>query len=156
MAVLRQGALEQVGRPLEVFDRPANTFVAGFVGSPAMNLLPCTCSSAAAGVSVTAKDAFALTVPGRAASGDAILGVRPQDVEIAGPDAMDGAGRVDVVEPLGSLVLLHVRVDGLAAEPLRVLAARERGVSVDDSVGLRFRRDRLHLFDGTTGDRLDA
>ena len=103
---------------------------------------------------MTAKNAFTLTVPGRAASGDAILGVRPQDLEIAGPDAMDAAGRVDVVEPLGSLVLLHVRVDGLAAEPLRVLAPRERGVSADDRLGLRFRRDRLHLFDGTTGARL--
>jgi ABC-type sugar transport system ATPase subunit len=135
IAVMRQGALEQVGSPMAIFHRPANTFVAGFVGTPAMNFLPWRAEFGSSGESVT-------------------LGIRPHDIEVVPVDDADVTGRVEVVEPLGSTTLLHVRVDALPRALLRVVVPGDATIPVDSIAGLRLRRDRLHRFDRSDGRRL--
>jgi ABC-type sugar transport system ATPase subunit len=137
MAVMRDGRIEQVDAPLEIYRRPATLFVAGFVGSPAMNLLP--------------GDMPRLPVPPRA---DAVLGVRPHDVTIVDPAAGDVAAAVDVVEHRGNELLVRLRLE--SGDELRVLAPASRAIAPDERVGVRLDRDRLHWFDRETGRRIEA
>ena len=138
IAVLSEGELMQVAPPLEVYQAPANLFVAGFIGSPAMNIL----------------SAERLPALDRPAGPTVRLGIRPQDAEVVDPAEGDLAGPVDVVEPLGSDVLAHVTLGGTDVEPFRVLAPADLGLTAGRPVGLRVRRDRLHRFDARSGRRL--
>lgn len=187
VAVLRDGVLQQVAPPMEVYRRPANRFVAGFVGSPEMNFFegelregggrtrfegPGLGVELAGGAGGRPEEAGGVAEGGPAGSpaGRAVvLGIRPQDVELVEPDAADLVTTVEVVEPLGSEVLLHLaRPEGggpggersgtaaAAAEPdeIRALVPAERATRVEDRVGLRLRRDRLHLFGAGDGGRI--
>jgi multiple sugar transport system ATP-binding protein len=156
IAVMHDGALEQVAAPMDLYDRPANTFVASFMGSPAMNIWP--------GTVVRAGGRLSLRVNGfqwdDLAVGDfdrdrVLVGVRPHDVDLAPADGGDGTGRVEVVEPLGPTTLLHVRVEGSDSRVRIVIAANTRVVA-GDHIGFRFRRERLHWFDDQSGRRLAA
>ena len=111
IVVLQAGRVEQVGSPLQLYHHPANLFVAGFIGSPRMNLLPATIVEAAPGATiVTLPSGARLSVPvepGTTRSGDAVtLGIRPEALrpDPAGPLT----GKVRLVERLGGLTLLHV------------------------------------------------
>jgi len=158
VAVMRDGILEQIAPPLELFRRPANVFVAGFVGSPAMNLWPSAYDAENRALRLTSAPvskhpmACELEVPGGAA---VLLGVRPHDVELVAVGEGDGDGRIEVVEPLGPVAVVHVRVDETPNGFLRIVVPADTAVSVDDRVGFRLRRDRLHAFDASTGRRLN-
>jgi ABC-type sugar transport system ATPase subunit len=128
VAVMRGGKIEQLAPPLELYRHPATTFVAGFVGSPAMNLIP------------------AAAIPIEVPDGAAQLGIRPPDIELVTPERGDASGRVEVVEALGRDLLCHVDL-GDATHDLRVLVEADAGVREGDLVGVLFRRDRLHAFD---------
>ena len=134
IAVMRNGAAEQIGPPMEVYHHPANTFVAEFIGTPAMNFLP--------------PGTFAWQRRG------AIAGIRPHDVELAGAADGDETGRVEVVEPLGSTQLLHLRLDRRPDVLLRVVVSSDASIGADQPIAVRFRRDRLHFFDAATGRTL--
>lgn len=151
IAVLRDGRLLQVAPPMQVYESPASVFVAGFVGSPAMSFVPCSLASdgtlEGAGLRLSLGD----RPPARAR---AVLGVRPHDVafvEVAGADA---AARVDVIEPLGKELLVHVRIGEGEGTELRAAVSPETPVREGSTVGLRLRRDRLHLFDADSEERL--
>ena len=139
VAVMRDGFLQQIAPPMEIYRRPANQFVAGFVGSPGMNFLPGHLVKSLA--------------PAQGAS--PTLGVRPHDLTIVEPGAGDVDAWVDVVEPLGSELLVYLKLgvspDGL---PLRVVAPPEPAIEEERTVGLLFDRARLHWFD-QGGGRLD-
>ncbi|HEX6616190.1 MAG TPA: sn-glycerol-3-phosphate ABC transporter ATP-binding protein UgpC [Gemmatimonadales bacterium] len=143
VAVMHEGVVEQVAPPMEVYRMPATAFVAAFVGSPAMNLLP--------------GDALPLdgAAPAAAPPSQITLGVRPHDVAIVACGAGDADARVDVVEPRGSELLVYLRLgaDAMGGE-LRVVAPPELEVPVDSVVGVRVNRERLHWFDARTGRRL--
>jgi ABC-type sugar transport system ATPase subunit len=135
IAVMHGGRLLQVAAPMEVYRRPANRFVAGFIGSPAMNFLP--------GTMVTEGD------------GGVLVGIRPHDVQIVAADEGDLGARVEVVEPLGPELLVHVTpADAPGAEPLRIVAPADQAIGEGTQVGLRLRRDRLHRFAAESGERL--
>jgi len=162
VAVLRDGVLQQVAPPMEIYGRPANRFVAGFVGSPEMNFFEGELR-ADGGRTRVAAPGFALEVDSdrlpaeTAVDGRVVVAVRPQDVRLVDPDGAaeppDLTTTVEVVEPLGSELLLHLaRPDGRGE--IRAVVPAERAVRVDDRVGVRFRRDRLHLFDAGDGRRL--
>jgi len=136
IAIMRDGGIEQVDAPLDVFLRPANLFVAGFVGSPAMNFW---------------KHGGGLKLADRE---ETIVGVRPHDIELSDATDADGRGRVEVVEPLGASTLIHVQADGRAGELVRIVAPADRAIAVGDVVGFRVRRDRVHRFDARTSRRL--
>ncbi|HVK77773.1 MAG TPA: sn-glycerol-3-phosphate ABC transporter ATP-binding protein UgpC [Kofleriaceae bacterium] len=145
VAVMRAGKIEQLAPPLDLYRHPATTFVAGFVGSPAMNLLACTIADGVA-------RAGTLAIPVAAPPGPAILGVRPPDLDLVAVDRGDTRGRIDVIEALGRELLCHIHLDD-ATPDLRVLAPADADLDEGDVVGIALRRDRLHLF-GEDGRRV--
>jgi multiple sugar transport system ATP-binding protein len=153
VVVMRAGRLEQSGTPRQVYTLPANLFVAGFVGSPAMNTIECRCVASGSGARLEAPG-LVLDLPGRLEKVDSgrqvVLGIRPEDLEI-GSDG-DVAGRVEMLEDLGHALVVHVAVEGRA--PLRVLAVGTCEAREGDPVALRVRRERLHVFDAESGVRL--
>jgi multiple sugar transport system ATP-binding protein len=159
IAVLREGHSQQVAPPLEVYRRPANVFVAGFIGSPTMNFLPCLLRRDSGRITL-AGPAFTLELaecrpPLEARSGKVLLGVRPHDVALVAPQQADVSARVEVNEPRGNEVVMHVIVEeGTSRSQLTVVTPPENASEVGEQVGLRFRRDRLHLFDSDSGERI--
>jgi multiple sugar transport system ATP-binding protein len=159
VAVMRDGIVEQVAPALEVFRQPANMFVAGFVGSPAMNLWRGTCHRVGQGLRVVLP-AFSIEVEGVdvavPAGGDVWVGVRPHDMDLVPTGEGDAVGHADIVEPLGPVTLVHLRVDGLPHGFVRLIVPADTRIGVGDQASFRVRRDRLHLFDGKTERRLPA
>jgi ABC-type sugar transport system ATPase subunit len=163
IALLRDGVLQQLAPPMEAYRRPVNTFVAGFIGSPAMNFFPGRLEAGPGGGPALRCAAFTLSLPDAPpsplpplpAGTDLLLGIRPPDIGLTGPGGGDVQGRVDVVEPLGDAMLLHVALSrGAGGEPVRVVAAEEAARAEGDEVGLELRRDRLHLFARESGRRV--
>jgi multiple sugar transport system ATP-binding protein len=152
IAVMRDGRVEQLGAPLDVYERPANVFVASFVGAPAMNLLPCEHTRADGGMLVS--PVFRVRGPSIGMPHGALtLGVRPQDVELTAPGDGDGIGRVEIVEPMGATTLVHLRAGEEPSSAIRVIVPADTRVAADQTAGFRVRRDRLHFFDRADGRR---
>jgi multiple sugar transport system ATP-binding protein len=152
VVIMRDGRVQQVGTPLQVYGKPANKFVAGFIGAPAMNFVDVTVRSEAgttaveaAGLklTVTAANARALeSYNGR----QAIMGVRPEHLALG--DGAPGLGfdaRVDVVEQLGSEILLETKVGNHSITVARVAA--ETPIASGDQVHVSAQPGRLHFFD---------
>ncbi|RVB30926.1 ATP-binding cassette domain-containing protein, partial [Mesorhizobium sp. M7A.F.Ca.CA.001.16.1.1] len=149
IVVMRDGRIEQVGAPLELFDRPANLFVAGFIGSPSMNLLKGTMRKGdKPGVDI-AGTLFPIGSGNAAQDGQAVVyGVRPEHLEIH-PDGVPA--KISVVEPTGSETLVFLRF----GEGEMVALFRERhDFKPGDTLKLKPRLDQIHLFDAETGKRL--
>lgn len=146
IAVMKDGVLQQVAAPQELFSRPVNTFVAGFIGSPGMNMIgvrPVAGSVSFAGTST----------PLTANAESVIVGVRPEGLEV-GSEGI--AAVVDFVEELGSDSFVHCTLD--APEKNRVVA-RAPGLSritTHSRVALRAKPGSLHAFDSATGLRISA
>jgi len=154
VAVMRDGVVEQVAPPLEVFDRPANVFVAGFVGSPAMNLWSATVA-VDAGRRRLISPVVTLDLPDEAgpapADGGVLVGIRPHGLELVPAAEADASGEVAVVEPLGATMVVHVRLDGLPDRLVRAVVPAHRGVGAGDHVHVRLQRERVHLFHAGSG-----
>jgi multiple sugar transport system ATP-binding protein len=152
VAVLKDGVLQQCASPRDLFTRPANVFVAGFIGSPAMNVLQCTVTDAGGEF---ASLHIPLTGPQRSAltSDQITVGVRPEGLHVS----EDGTGlhaRIDTVEELGSDSYLYCTPDGHAET---TVVSRAEGLSTaraGDHVVLRPDIGAVHLFDTVTGARL--
>jgi multiple sugar transport system ATP-binding protein len=152
IAVFNGGIVEQVGAPMELYERPANRFVAGFLGSPKMNMLPaCVTAVTDASVELATASGGRLTLarrPGRARPGDNVtLGFRPDAVDLA--ESTEGAlvGRVDLVERLGDATLVHVQCAGAPTPLIVSLPGHESHVRVAASVALAPHGHRASLFD---------
>ncbi|MBB3562978.1 sn-glycerol-3-phosphate ABC transporter ATP-binding protein UgpC [Sinorhizobium sp. B11] len=151
IVVLSAGNIEQVGAPLELYERPANLFVAKFIGSPAMNIIPATITDAGAtttvtltgGKSVTLDIATAASEKGKQAS----FGVRPEDLRIADPsEDYLFEGEVSIVEQLGEVTLLYI--EGLVqGEPIIVKLPGIFDVKRGQKMHFVADRQKLHLFD---------
>ena len=135
IAVFSTGALQQFAAPDDLYRRPANTFVARFVGHPPMNLLEGRFEN---GHFVTG--ALRIPVPGRHPGGPGFLGIRPEDATLDGEVPV----RVTVVEPLGREILVTLRLGNL---DLKVLAGGIARPALGAEVRLGVRPDRVHLFD---------
>ena len=145
MAVMEGGRLQQYDRPERVYDAPANVFVAGFVGSPAMNLLPVT----SADDMLHGPDGWRMAIA--SAPGQLVMGARHNAITLtheARPGAMPG--RVYTVEPTGDVTYIHVRT---GAGTVIVSAPPHERFAPDESVFLGFDPGRVHLFDAGTGLR---
>ena len=146
IVVLRAGRIEQVGTPLEVYNHPANLFVAGFIGSPRMNLLPARVVGS--GQVTVGNDTRSIPLPstGQAASGASItLGARPEHIDVVDETHADLVITVNLVEQLGGETYLYGSAPGLPE-----LTVRQDGQARYDRnqrVGLRLQREALHLFD---------
>jgi multiple sugar transport system ATP-binding protein len=156
IAVMYAGRLQQVGTPLEIYDRPANLFVASFIGTPPMNFIPATVvdggtAVAASGFRLPLAERFRQAAAPRAGK-KVVLGVRPEDVR----EATEGASapitvEVEFVEPLGHEVIVHGRV----GEDLVVAKVEpHRAPRMGDALALSIALDSIHLFDAETEERL--
>lgn len=155
VAVLFNGTLQQLDSPQQIYNRPTNQFVAGFVGSPQMNLIPVACQGQFALLGNSKIPLPAMMIP----SPKVTLGIRPEQVHLASAGASAGQapmlqGQVFLVENLGMHNLLSVRVEAIAAPPLtlRVLLPADQPWS--ESVSLILPLAAIHWFDGQTGERL--
>jgi multiple sugar transport system ATP-binding protein len=154
IVVMRDGIVEQSGGPLDLYDRPANTFVAGFIGSPAMNLVPGVARVNGGTPSVEFDGGVRLPAPmhARAADGQPVLyGMRPEHCALGGSDGLPA--EVIVVEPTGADTQLFCRFNGQEVTSV----VRDRvACRAGDRVGLVPDLSRAHLFDAATGTRLAA
>jgi multiple sugar transport system ATP-binding protein len=153
VAVLDHGVLQQAASPRELFANPVNLFVAGFIGSPAMNLLPATITDDGARHRTLT---VALTPEQRAAatSDEVVIGIRPEAWSPGESGGLDVS--VLVIEELGSEAFLYCTEDETDPTAAQVVA-RAEGLSATqkgDRLSLVPRLDRLHLFDSATGARL--
>ncbi len=143
IAVLRDGILQQVASPREIYDEPANMYVAGFIGSPQMNFIPVTVQGQTAKAS-----GFELQLPQAPGISAGVLGIRPEDLS---EDVRDGAPevemKVDVLEVLGSDQYLYGSVGG---DDAIARVDPHLKVFVGDQVRLGINMRRLHLFDAET------
>ena len=156
VVVMKDGVVQQVGEPLELYNTPANRFVAGFIGSPAMNFAEVTLArdsgrlwAMAPGLKIGVPDRIAQRANGRDGV-KATIGIRPEDIHIAGPaDSAESCfeAEVEVVEQLGSEILLDTRVGNTA-----FVASVDPGLHmrVHERLKLALNPTRLHLFDAET------
>ncbi|HUU33033.1 MAG TPA: sn-glycerol-3-phosphate ABC transporter ATP-binding protein UgpC [Vicinamibacterales bacterium] len=156
IAVMSEGALEQLAPPLEAFARPATVFVARFVGAPAMNLWRAR-ASRASGLRITTP-AFVLDLPDGAHSSvtdgaEVWLGIRPHELSVTAPGQGDAAAEVAIVEPLGAQTTVHAHLEAAPEALVRVQVPSSVAVRAGDRVGLRLERTAVHLFDAATGRR---
>ena len=160
IVVMKDGIIQQAASPLVVYNKPANTFVAGFIGSPAMNFLELSLAGAKL---VDPDNGFAITIPDRLRSAidgygkpKVVLGLRPEALRPA-PRGSDSSGApllsIDVAQHLGHETLLDA-----SSGPHRIVA--RVGASDDSRIGERrpflFDQEHMHLFDQDTGANLGA
>lgn len=157
IAVMRDGILQQVGSPPELYTRPVNKFVAAFIGSPAMNFATVraedgTLKMGSATLNLTGRRAkTASERKGR----NLEIGFRPEDLELADGSLDGGAVRfpakIEVVEYLGNLELLHADAEG---NEIVALVPSDRQLKVGENVEFTIATDKLHLFDPETEESL--
>jgi multiple sugar transport system ATP-binding protein len=153
IAIINEGRIVQVGPPLEVYHRPANRFVAGFIGSPRMNLIDGRLRLAEGAVRVELADGLSLAAdveaPQDAIDGTAVtLGVRPEDLSVCPPGQGELRGHVRVVEPLGEATVVHVRLDSPEGADVAVRAHGTLALGTGAAVGVRVAPEHCHVFDG--------
>ncbi|MBA0166807.1 ABC transporter ATP-binding protein [Pectobacterium sp. CFBP8739] len=154
IVVLNAGRIEQVGTPLELFNRPKNKFVAGFIGSPRMNMFPAQIvATRADGVEVQCPSGNRLALPFIGTVGQNVtLGIRPSHCELV----EDGEGMalcVDRCEMMGHETFIYGRMSGIDDEMI-VHLAQHREFAAGESVFVRFPPTYCHLFDSKTDDTL--
>jgi sn-glycerol 3-phosphate transport system ATP-binding protein len=155
LVVLNGGRAEQVGTPMEIYNRPATIFVAGFIGSPSMNILACSVApgnkglALPSGATVKPRDMVLPQEPGRRF----VLGVRPEHLT----QVTDGNGdfniTVDTIETLGADTLAHGRLEEGDGEIVARLPG-DAGVREGDCLPLAIRPGLGHLFDAESGERV--
>ena len=164
LAVMKAGEILQIDTPQRIYDHPASLFVAQFIGSPAMNMLPVTVQRSGEQI-VLANGAFAVPAPARvrmrlseAIGKELTLGVRPEHVV---PLPMSGNGNgaidhmpvtVDIVEPLGAEILMYM--SGVGAKQVVGRFDPTNRARTGDHLTIGFKQDHLHLFDPDTGNAL--
>lgn len=147
IVIMRDGHVQQVGAPLEVYDRPVNLFVAGFIGSPEMNLIE---GRATNGVFQSGALRIALPAEYQAVREEIVLGIRPEHVALGeGADSL--VFEVGVIEQLGAQTLTIGEVSGAR---LRILTDRVDNWKFGQHIPVRLQAGRLHLFSKSTGQRL--
>jgi multiple sugar transport system ATP-binding protein len=129
--VLRDGLIEQVGTPMDLYDRPANQFVAQFIGMPSMNM-----------VDAKAIPSFSALTGGRVPA-DGFLGVRPEGLRVHHGQASGAPARVELIEALGADTLIHVDVGGV---PLIARQNDRTDLQAGDAVSVELDPSVLHFF----------
>jgi multiple sugar transport system ATP-binding protein len=162
VVVMKDGLVQQVGDPLTVYAKPRNRFVAGFIGSPAMNFIDCTVTGSDGSLAVDAPGGFLIAVPPALRSaleryrGQPItLGIRPEDIrESAAGDPKDSQVEavVEVVEPLGNEILIDVKI---GPNPIVARVPPTSRLRTHERVRLSLDPERLHFFDSKTEQAVD-
>jgi multiple sugar transport system ATP-binding protein len=146
IVAMHGGVVQQVGAPLELYDRPANMFVAGFIGSPGMNFLEAKYSKGA----VALADGTVVTLPAPLALGDdarVTVGIRPEHV-VMGANGSGMPAEVELVEPTGFGIILHLSLHGLA---FKVFTLDRAALAAGPTIHVAFPPQHLHVFDENGG-----
>lgn len=170
IAVIDGGELQQIDPPLVCYNEPANLFVAGFIGSPSMNLLRGRLTANGAETDDFSIDLDVENVPGASAGDDVTIGIRPEDVY---PTDTQGAistpsdpieVTTDVLEPMGDQIFVYLtfdetdagamRGDATGSDQLLMSVDPDRAIEEDESMEVVFDRTKVHLFDDASGDAL--
>ncbi len=147
IAVMKDGVLQQLGTPDDIYSRPANTYVAGFIGSPTMNLIAGRADNTSAAAGFAIKNAvLPLHCP---SSADALLGVRPEYITMTA-DA-PWRGEISVVEPTGADTFVVVKTE---AGDVTVRTLPQTKARPGDAVGLQIQAAQVSWFDAGSGVRL--
>jgi multiple sugar transport system ATP-binding protein len=153
IVVMRDGIIQQLGTPHDIYERPRNMFVAGFLGSPAINFLDGELGSEA-GVPCFRRGALTIALPAslaRTASRDVVLGLRAEDVANPATGVATLTGVVDTAMPAGADQFLGLKVEGA---DVFVRIGKDARVNEGETVTLGINPGRLHLFDKATGQSL--
>ena len=161
IAVLNLGVLQQLGTPDEVFNHPTNKFVAGFMGDPPMNFIPCRLKKEGAKTHVIHNE-FNLVLPdvvckrfSRELKGEMNidLGVRPESFELfsKAPSKYDIAGKVYITEPLGEDVIINITIGDDLVKAKTTIGYK---AEVDAPIWMNVKYDHIHMFDGDSGESL--
>ena len=148
VAVMHQGKILQLGTPTEIYNDPRSLFVAGFIGSPAMNLIDGEIHDGAFYVSGTRVVDTTLQ-----ARSNLILGLRPEDIQVVPQGEGDFDAPVFASENTGESVLMTVHI---GTQKLTAKADRYASAEIDEVIGLKIDRSHLYLFDKTTEARIDS
>jgi sn-glycerol 3-phosphate transport system ATP-binding protein len=149
LLILHEGAPAQLATPMDVFERPADTYVAGFVGSPTMNFLPGRLVHDGSAVQLEAGPLIPLD--GRHAGDRVTLGIRPEHLTFGGEGL---TVTVDLIEPLGSETLVHGRIVGHDDETIVVKIPG--AVMPAETITVAVQAHHSHVFDAATGKRIEA
>ena len=144
VVVMERGVVQQVGSPTEIYDKPANTFVAGFIGSPAMNLLDGEMSGGVFRAANCEVSGFS------APDGPVTLGFRAEDANVVADGGQINAP-IYTLELLGDATMVSVRIGGAL---VAVKAEKNFRAAIDDRVSIQVHTDHCHLFDKQTGTRI--
>jgi multiple sugar transport system ATP-binding protein len=161
IVVMRNGDIEQVGKPMELFQHPANTFVAGFIGTPPMNLVPGRIVKENGALMIRFNDRLSIPVPEKEGvslqeEADIVMGLRTEDFTLDNgngnfPESWKVTGTVDVVEPLGGETHMHMNFKGVTfiakSEGRRVFEAGQQ-------LKMAMNLNHLHLFDSETNQSI--
>jgi multiple sugar transport system ATP-binding protein len=161
IVVMSAGHIQQIGAPLELYENPANQFVAGFIGSPAMNFIAGALEDSNGTLAIRASgDSLSVPLPASSRAqlahvtdGRIVIGVRPEDIYLDGasalpPDVVHADAIVDAVEPMGNEVIVYART---GASELVARVEPNRLPRPDEKLRILLDRRRLHYFDATTG-----
>ena len=149
IVVFNQGRIEQIGAPVDLYDGPANLFVAGFIGAPAMNFIPAVIGPAKGSATSVRFGPVSLPLMRETAPGRVTFGVRPEHLSVAVESEHDFRGRVEIVEKLGAESLIYVQTD-FSNAPVTMRIPPELNIHAGDEIPVRVERRRFHLF-GTRG-----
>lgn len=153
IAVMRDGAVVQLGSPDDLYDNPADSYVAGKIGSPHMNMVNVTVAKDGKSLDTP----FGPVVPGRGLKGKtgekALLGIRPSDIIVGGKGKGALTARVRMLEPLGDVTIVSVETAG---QTLRVVLPESKatGMKPGDMAGIKFDPKRVHIFRAATGQAM--
>ena len=149
IAVFNAGRIEQIGTPMELYSQPANAFVAGFIGAPAMNFIPAILAMDTPKPALsfgTCRINLNSNLANNVQAGPVSFGIRPEHLEIcSNPDA-DFIAEVEIVEQLGSEQLVYLHVD-FCSESITVKTQGTNTIAQGDAIAVRANRDHLHIFD---------
>jgi multiple sugar transport system ATP-binding protein len=152
VAIFNHGVVQQIGEPLELYDHPRNMFVAGFLGSPPMNLLEGEVNGDGAEIRGSG---FSVSVAGQGLAISrgqrVVVGIRPEDVVIGDPDAMAVRSNVTLVEPMGSATVLYAPV---GERLVTIETDKETRFIAGAPVGITLPPERLHVFDAGSEESL--
>ena len=153
ICIMNKGKVVQIGAPLEVYRRPANLFVARFLGNPPMNLMPARLEGDRLSVGATRLALPPELAQAAASAPGLVFGVRPEDLAVGEPGADAIATEVTAVEPLGAETIALLRIDGSEAE-MTARLGRDATVRVADRLHLRPDLAKARLFDAGSGNAL--
>ncbi|WP_262297866.1 ABC transporter ATP-binding protein [Microvirga sesbaniae] len=154
IVAMNAGAVQQVGTPLDLYERPTNLFVASFIGSPAINVLDGTLHGDGERRFVALGSGETMPVSDRiqGRDGQAVrVGVRPEDVQVSTRGEGDHTGQIELVEPMGLGTILHIRT---VSSALKAFVLERAHYQIGTDVAFSLPAPKLHIFDAQTGQRL--